>query len=517
MNWGNILDQWADRTPEKEAIIFQDTSLTYKEMNERVNALSRELLNFGIGKGDRVALLSFNCHQFMEVFFACGRLGAIFVPLNFRLVGRELQYQLNDSEPKILFLGKEFQNVISQIREQLHSISNYVVIDEKEDNFEAKSYEDMINSTNNTALRFDYKVDFDDDFIIVYTSGTTGHPKGALLSQKNVLFTSLNQIIDFQCTTRDVTLTMSPMFHVGGLFILTLPMLHIGGTVVIMKAFDPVQALRLIEEHRVSVVFGVPAMWGGILRAENIGTTDISSLRITVSGGASQPLSVLKKIHDTFDVPLTEGYGLSEASSCSCLLRWEDVQSKAGSIGKPFVHNSMKVVNENGDEVMPGEVGEIIQAGPTVMRGYFNNPQATAETIVNGWLYTGDLATVDEDGFVYIKDRKKDMIISGGENIYPVEIEQVLYMHEKIAEAAVIGVPDDKWGESVLATIVLYPGQEMTSEEVINYCKNNLASYKKPRIVEFVDTLPSNPSGKVLKTELRKQYQLDSHTSEATI
>ena len=507
MNWGHILNQWAHRTPETKAMIFQDIELTYEQVNDRVNALCRYLVDKGVGRGDRVALLTFNCHQFMEIFFACGRMGAILVPLNFRLVGPELEYQLNDSQSKVFFLGEEFQQVVGQIRDQLPAVSTYVVIGDMEDGFDADIYEEVVDDITGEPLDLDYEVDLEDSFIIVYTSGTTGRPKGALLTQNNVFITSINQIIDFKCTTNDITLTMLPMFHVGGSFILTLPILHVGGTVVIMKSFEPVQALELIEKNQVTALFGVPAMWGAILTAENIGTADISSLRITFSGGASQPLPVLKKIHDAFGVPLSEGYGLSEASSCSSFLRWEDVEKKAGSIGKPFLHNSMKVVDPQGNDIAPGEVGEILQSGPTVMRGYFNNPQATAEAIVDGWLHTGDLATVDEDGFIYIKDRKKDMIISGGENIYPVEVEQVLYKHERVLEAAVIGVPDDKWGESVLATIVVQPGQVMTADEVVEHCKKNLASYKKPKRVEFVDALPRNPSGKVLKTELRKQYQ----------
>lgn len=508
MNWGNILDIWAERTPNKKALIYQDAVISYEDMNRRVNSICSYLIENGVSKGDRVALLSYNCHQFMEIFFACGRIGAILVPLNFRLVGPELQYQLNDSKAKVIFLGHEFGPTVAQIISEIPSIIKYVLIDDDVPGFDADHYEKITQKYRVAkTCQTDYVVDMEDDFIIVYTSGTTGRPKGALLTQKNVLFTSLNQIIDFACTTNDTTLTMAPMFHVGGSFILTLPMLHVGGTVVIMKAFDPNEALRLIEKHRVTVIFGVPAMWSAILNAEGISEVDLSSLRFTVSGGASQPLPVLKKIYQTFGVPLTEGYGLSEASSCSTCLRWDDVEEKAGSIGKPFIHNCVKVVDHDGKEVEPGEIGEIVQSGATVMRGYFNNPTATNETIIDGWLHTGDLATIDENGFIYIKDRKKDMIISGGENIYPVEIEQVLHLHDKVADAAVIGVPDEKWGESVLAIVVVKPGQEMTFDEVIAHCKRNLASYKKPKAVEFVDELPRNPSGKVLKTKLRGQYK----------
>jgi acyl-CoA synthetase (AMP-forming)/AMP-acid ligase II len=283
-------------------------------------------------------------------------------------------------------------------------------------------------------------------------------------------------------------------------------MIHVGGTSVIMKSFDPIKALECIQKEKVTVICGVPAMWTSIMEVAGVEKADLSSLRFCVSGGASQPVAVMKKIHQTFNVPFTEGYGLSEAIACSSVLNWEYAREKAGSIGKSCLHNMIRVINEAGQDIAPGEVGEIIQKSPTVMKGYFHNPEETRETIKNGWLHTGDLATVDEDGFLYIKGRKKDMILSGAENIYPAEVEQVLHYHPKILEAAVIGVPDEKWGEAVRAIVVLKEGQRMTQEEVIDYCKQNLASYKKPRSVIFVDRLPRNPAGKVLKNVLGEKF-----------
>ncbi len=506
MNLGYLLQQWADRQPKKVAMVFQDLRLTYKEFDERVNQVGHFLISAGLKKGDRVAALTFNNHQFMEIFMACGRMGMIMVPLNFRLVGRELEYQLSNSESAVLFLGEEFQKVITTIRPQLKSVKRFIVIGKSDAGSGMEVYEKLVAGYPKTSPKLSYEVDLPDDFIIIYTSGTTGRPKGAQLTQMNILFTSLNQIIDMQCTTRDTTLTMSPMFHVGGSLLLTFPMIHVGGTSIIMKSFDSAKALELIQKEKVTVIFGVPAMWTAIMQVPGVEKADFSSLRFGVAGGASQPVAILKKINETFHIPFTEGYGLSEASSCSSLLMWDTALQKAGSVGTPFIHNEMRVMNEAGKDVKPGEVGEIVQKGLTVMKGYFNNPEATRESFKDGWLLTGDLATVDEDGFMYIKDRKKDMIISGAENIYPVEVEQVLYSHPKVLEAAVIGVPDEKWGESVQAVVALKPGQKMTAEEVIDYCKENLASYKKPRSVIFVDSLPRNPAGKVLKTQLREQY-----------
>jgi len=506
MNLGYILQQWAERQKEKVAQVFEDHRFTYGQMDARVNALCNAFLEFGLKKGDRVALLTYNNHQFMELFFACGRMGTILVPLNFRMVGRELEYQLNNSESAVLYLGEEFQKVIESIRPQLKSVKRFIVIGNPTPDVKMEKYEDLISAYPKTSPVLSHEVALEDDFLIIYTSGTTGRPKGAVLTQMNVLFTSFNQIIDFQCVTKEVNLTMCPMFHVGGSLIFTFPIMHVGGTIVIMKSFDPAKALELIQREKVTVIFGVPAMWTSIIELPAVKKADLSSLRYCFTGGSSQPVEVMKRLRQTFRVPITEGYGLSEAISCSSLLPLDRTIEKAGSIGRPFLHNLMRVVNKAGEDIRPGEVGEIIQKSPTVMKGYFNNPEATRETIQNGWLRTGDLATVDEDAFIYIKDRKKDMIISGAENIYPVEVEQVLQANPKILEAAVIGVPDEKWGESVHAVVVLKEGKQMAPEEVIEYCKQNLASYKKPRSVIFVDKLPRNPAGKVLKTTLRDQF-----------
>ncbi len=325
------------------------------------------------------------------------------------------------------------------------------------------------------------------------------------MSQQNVNVTSLNQILTWGCTGNDRTLTMAPLFHVGGSLVLTLPMLHVGGAAVIMEHFDPVQALDLIERERITIVFGVPTMWTSMIEVPDIAERDLGSLRWAVSGGASQPVAIMKRFQQVLGVPFTEGYGLSEAASCSSVLRWEDALRKAGSIGKPMLYNTMRVVDDDGRDVRPGQIGEIVQRGPTVMLGYWRNPEATRAAIQDGWLHTGDLGTVDEDGFFYCRDRKKDMIISGGENIYPAEIEQVLYRHPDILEAAVVGVPDDRWGQAVKALVVLRPERRLTDADVVEWCKAHLASYKKPRFVEFVEALPHNAAGKVLKYRLRER------------
>jgi len=503
---GYVLQQWSDRQPEKEAFIFEDTRLTYGELNRRVNALCHAFLGFGLKKGAKIAVLSFNCHQFMEIFLACARAGMMLVPLNFRLVGRELEFQMNNSETDLLFLGEEFGETIQTIQAQLKTVKRFIVIGKPSAETAWLEYEQLVASYPGTKPSLPHDVDIQDEFLMIYTSGTTGRPKGAVLTQFNILFTSLNQIIDFRCTTDDITLTMAPMFHAAGSLILTFPMIHVGGTAVIIKHFDAEKSLKLIEKEKVTIIFAVPAMWAAIGQVPRFGEFDLSSLRFSVSGGSSQPVEEMKRFNSVFGLRLTEGYGLSEASSCSTMLMGKFVMEKAGSIGQPFLHNVVKVVNEKGEEVKPGEVGEIVQKDFTVMKGYYNLPEETSQAIVDGWLHTGDLATVDEEGFMAIKSRKKDMIVSGAENIYPVEIEQVLVDHPKIMEAAVFGIPDEKWGETVRAAVALQKGEEMTGEDVIDYCKQNLASYKKPTSVIFLDSLPRNLSGKVLKTELRRLY-----------
>ena len=386
MNLGYILQQWAYRQPEKVAQVFEDRRFTYGEMDARVNALGNAFVEYGLKKGDRVALLTYNNHQFMELFFACGRMGTILVPLNFRLVGRELEYQLNNSGSAVLFLGEEFQRVIESIRPQLKSVKRFIVIGKPIMGLNVEPYEDLVDSYPKEPPVLPHEVRLEDEFLIIYTSGTTGRPKGAVLTQMNVLFNSINQIIDFQCTTKDVNLTMCPMFHVGGSLIFAFPVIHVGGTIVIMKSFDAASALELIQREKVTVIFGVPAMWTSIIELPSVKSTDLSSLRFCFTGGASQPVAVMKRLRQTFQIPITEGYGLSEAISCSSLLPLEYTIEKAGSIGRPFLLNMMRVVSQAGEEVKPGEVGEIIQKSPTVMKGYFNNPEATRETIKNGWL-----------------------------------------------------------------------------------------------------------------------------------
>jgi len=504
MSLGYMLRRIAEEKGGREGVIFQDCRLTYGEFNSRVNRVANTVKSLGIKKGDRVAILMFNSHQYMEVYFAMAKLGVILVTLNYRLVGKELQYILDDSTPTLLFLGEEFIETISSIRHSLPYIRHYVLIGEKT-NADIPNYEAFLGQYQDHEP--EEKININDEQLIIYTSGTTGYPKGVLITHSNTLWTCLNQILFFKdLSDKDSTLVVAPLYHCGAQNDLTMPIFQVGGKIVIMRHVEPLKVLEIIQKERITTALLLPTLLHMMFQISNLDDYDLSSLRYVVTGGGPLPEVTMEKFYKKMGFHVCQGFGLTEGTAVTSTIPMEYGYIKKGSVGKPLFYVEAKIVNDQGKEMAPGEVGELIQRGPTVMKGYWNNPKATEETIVGGWLHTGDLARFDKDGFLYIVDRKKDMIISGEENIYPAEIEQVLYSHPKILEAAVIGVPDEKWGESVKAIIVCKPSETITEKEVIDYCKKNLASYKKPKSVEFVDQLPRNPSMKILKNVLREKY-----------
>ena len=499
---GSILRKRVELNPERLALVFKEERLTYRALNSRVNKLAQAFAGRRIKKGDRVAVLLMNSSRFLECYFAAAKLGAVLYPVNFRLAGPEILFQVNDCTPKLMVAGAQFQALIAGIRQEMKSVKHCLLVGGEAAGFE--SYEAALAAGEDREP--DASVGETDPFIIMYSSGTTGRPKGATLTHENNLWNSLNGIIDFGIRQDDVTLVAAPLFHVGALNILTIPHLHLGATAVIQEAFNPKEALELIQKERVTNMFAVPTMFNFMLQVPGIESYDLKSLRFLVSGGSPCPIPIIEGF-SKFGVVFMQGYGMTETSPSALLLRAADAVRKAGSVGKPFVHVEVKVVNEKGQEIQPGEVGEVLIRGKSVMKGYWKNPEATAEAIQDGWMRSGDLARVDEDGYIYIVDRKKDMIISGGENIYPAEVEQVLYKHPEVLEAAVIGVPDPKWGESALALVVAKPGTSPAPENLIEHCRRNLAKYKCPKRVEVVKELPRTPAGKVLKRVLREQYQ----------
>ncbi|WP_158971256.1 acyl-CoA synthetase [Chachezhania sediminis] len=490
MTIASILKKQVDRHPGKTALCFADQVLTYADLGARVDATAARLAGLGAGQGTKIAHLAFNDPSFFELLFACSQLGAVLVPVNFRLTPDEIAFQLANSESAIAVFTGDFAETMEKVRPLAGTVVHWI--------------ESLAEGLGTGAAPVRTPVaDHAPDraLVMIHTSGTTGRPKGALLSERNILATVQNQVADFPLTRDDVTLTAAPVFHAGGSLICTLPLLLIGGTVILQKHFDPTAARHHMAEDGVTCMFAAPAMWQAIIATGEGGPGAFPMLRLALSGGAAETEQSMRTFRQMFGVTLMQGYGLSECSSTSTLLRAEDAGARLGSVGKPMMTNRVRVVRDDGTDCAPGEVGEIVQGDDTVMLGYYGNPEATAEAIRDGWLHTGDLGLTDEDGFLYIKGRKKEMIISGGENIYPAEVEQVLNAHPGIVESAVVGVPDPKWGETPVAFVVRGDAA-LTGAQVIAHCQSRIASYKKPTRVIFIDALPRNPSGKVKKFEL---------------
>jgi fatty-acyl-CoA synthase len=501
---GNWLTKHCELDAEKTAIVFKEKRFTYAQFNKRVNQLVHSLIGIGVRKGDRVNVLLYNSNEMLEVLFACAKLGAIFVPINFRLSVEEIEYIVADSGAHHLVYDERTKPLVDGLRQYKTRITDYIHVG-NQPHEQDHTYEELL--TASSVKEPNYVVGHDDIVMMMYTSGTTGRPKGAMLSHGNIQWNTINYITFLSLGKEDTTFTVAPLFHVGGLNIFTVPILYIGGTVYIDDQFDPQRTLEVIESEKISTLFLVPAMWQSLSEVVNFNDYDTSSLRLSLSGGAPCPITIIEFFQKR-QVKFYEGFGLTESSPLVSLLDSKNATRKNGSVGKPPVHIDVRIVDPNDQDVPVGSVGELLVHGPSVMVGYWNKPDATKETIRNGWLYTGDLAKFDDEGFIYIVDRKKDMIITGGENVYPIEVEQTLYRHPKIKEVAVIGYPDEKWGESVKAIVSLHDEQQHLSlEELREFLDGKLARFKMPKRLEVVPALPRNATGKILKTLLRKQEQ----------
>ena len=502
---GEALRRAAFRSPDMEAYVYEEQRLTYRQMEQRVLHLAGWLQAQGLGYDDKVGFILRNELAFPEVFFAVALAGTVGVPINFRLAGDEIDYIVNHSDSKILFIGREFVETIQAIRQRLPQVETIVVVGSQDEVPGMVRYKSIFEQP--VSFTPCERLTDDDACMIVYTSGTTGRPKGAVLTHKNLYMNSMNMIAFSGLRPQNKQLVVPPLFHVAAMSTLVTTTL-LGGTTVIHREFEPVKILETIQAERITQLFLVPAMWNFLFQVPNIEQYDLSSLTSCSTGGAICPLELKKRIMHYFpNANLYEAFGQTEMSPCATVLGHEDILRKTTSVGKPALNVEVRIVDDEMNDVPVGEVGEIVYRGPTVMKEYYKNPEATAEAFRGGWFHSGDLVRMDEEGFVYVVDRKKDMIISGGENIYPAEIEEVLYTHPGILEAAVIGVPDETWGETVKAVVVPKPGAQLTAEEVIAHCTRHLASYKKPRIVEFVEVLPRNAAGKVLKRVLREAHQ----------
>lgn len=493
-------------TPDRLALVDDASRLryTYRQLNERANRLAHGLRHeLGVRKGDRVAVLAKNCIEYLDLLFATGKLGAICVPLNWRLAPAELTYVLNDSGAGVLVVGPDWLSVAAELCEQT-MVTALLVLGEQDGELEqATRYDDLLRRAAPGPVV--EEVGPEDPHLILYTSGTTGKPKGAVLPHRVMVWNSLNTNVGWELRGDDVSIIHTPLFHTGGINVLTLPIFHAGGTMVLMKEWDTQRCLELIERERVSVFFAVPTMFQMLLDAPNFEHTDLGSVRFFISGGAPCPVPLIKAYQER-GIPFRQGYGLTEVSVNCFTLNPEDAIRKAGSVGRPNFHLDVRLVDGAGHDVPQGVDGELWLRGPTVCAGYWNNPEATAQSISDGWFHTGDIARLDNDGYYFIVDRKKDMFISGGENVYPAEVERAIYEHGAVAECAVIGLSDPKWGEVGRAVIVVRPGMTLTEEELLAHCRERLARYKVPKSVLFLDELPHNSSGKVLKPELRRRY-----------
>ena len=487
---------------DKEALVDGGRRLSYRELNRRVNRLSHHLQTMGLKYGDRLAILACNCVEYVEVIFAAAKLGLILVPLNWRLSPSELAFNLTDSETQVLIFDPGFTETVKKLADEI-TITQMLVLGHEEA-FGASAYEQVLAKQSDDEPEPDKPVGLDTPHIIMYTAGTTGRPKGAVLSQGASFWNAVNLALDLNFTPEDRDLLVLPMFHIGGIGLFTLPVLYAGGTVVIQRTFDPARTLQLLKEEKVTLFFGVPAVFLFLIQHPDFDPGIFENLRLVMSGGAPLPVSLVHQYHQA-GIVLQQGFGMSEAAPSISTLRKEVSLKKAGSIGRALFHVEARVVDEDLKDRPTGEVGELVIRGPNLMQGYWKRPEATKEAFSGRWFHTGDLARMDEEGDLYIVERKKDMFISGGENVYPAEVENAIYELASVSEAAVIGVKDEKWGEVGKAVVVIKEGEKLPAEEIINHLKGRLAKYKIPKEVVFLDQLPRNAAGKVLKTVLKEK------------
>lgn len=495
--------------PNDEALVFEEYRLTWRELNERVDRFANGLASMGLKRGDHVAILAQNSHRYMEYYYAISRAGLVAVPLNWRLSHEEMRYILDHSESRAFIAGEEYLEAAKALRHELPRIEHYISMDGPAENM--TDYEALLQKSS----RQPYLGPRDENtmFILMYTGGTTGLPKGVMISNRNVMTATLGCVLSIRPERTDSTLMVLPMFHIAFWPILSVH--YMGAKAVINKRFDLAWVLNTIQKERVTHMNVVPTIIGFLLTFPDLDKYDLSSLRAITYAGSPMPFELLMRLKARFpDIELGQGYGLTEASPLVSMLDDKDHRKtetekdrrRLTSAGREGLTVEARVVNEKGGEVQPGEIGEIIARGKNIMMGYWKNPELTTQTLRDGWLFTGDMATVDEDGYIYIVDRKHDMIISGGENVYPREVEEVIYKHPAVLECAVVGAPDQVWGEAVKAVVVLKPGQKATEEEVMSLCKKHLAGYKKPKSIEFVDSLPKTPIGKIQRRLVKEKY-----------
>jgi fatty-acyl-CoA synthase len=497
-----LLERRAEASAERPAVTFLGQTRTFAEVHDRVRRLAQVLREGGVRMGGRVAYLGLNDPAILEALFAAANLGAVLVPLNFRLAGPELAYAINHSGAHTVLADEPHTAVIDTVRDQL-SAARFVRVSSGQSVAGWEDGDELITAAEPLAERT--AVDAGDPALIMYTSGTTGRAKGVVLTHANLWWHNIGVVLALDIAYDDVSLVCAPMFHIGALNVTTIATWIKGGRLVIHRAFEPQAVLDDLQRERVTTMFGVPVMCEALSGLPDFETADLSALRLIITGGAPVAVGLIRRFQER-QVELAQGYGLTEASPVVSFLTAENAMRKIGSAGRSVLLCDLRVVDANGAPVLPGVDGEIEVRGPSVTPGYFQDPEATALAFNGPWLRTGDGGHLDDEGFVFIADRIKDMIITGGENVYPAEVEGVLFDHPAVAEVAVIGTPDDKWGERVCAIVVTEPGTGLDLQELREFAGQRIGRYKLPLRLEIVDELPRNPTGKVLKTELRKRY-----------
>jgi acyl-CoA synthetase (AMP-forming)/AMP-acid ligase II len=514
VNTTDFLSIAAAICPDKAAIVFEDKRYTFSQLSERVNRLANGLLKLGVSKGDRVSFLQVNCNQCVETYFAVAKTGAIYLPLNFRAKEKELSYMLNTAEANTLIVGERYIPLINSIRPELKYLNNLISLENKHDDM--LYYEDIISSSTDDEVIAD--IDEDDTTILMYTAGTTGFPKGVMLSHNSFSSYVLENVTPADPASDESNILTVPLYHVAGIQAM-MAAIYGGRTLVMERQFEPEEWMNLVEREKANRAMMVPTMLKQLLDHPDFKKHDLSSLRVITYGAAPMPLPVIRQALEEFPgVSFINAFGQTETASTITALGPEDhvltgteeekekKLKRLASIGKPMSDVEMKVVDEEGKTLDPNEVGEILARGPRVMSGYWKDEEKTKKTIdKDGWVHTGDIGYVDEDGYYFLSGRSSDMIIRAGENISPEELENVIRDHPKVEDVAVIGVPDETWGEEPRAVIIPKKGEKPTEEEIMEYCRQNLASFKRPRSVIFVDELPRNPMGKLIKREIREK------------
>jgi acyl-CoA synthetase (AMP-forming)/AMP-acid ligase II len=500
VNWFRVLAHHASRAPDRPITVFEGQVLTYADMEARALALAGGLAERGVGHGDVVGLLSYNCPEFLQTVFAANALGAVAMPINWRLAAAEVRYILEHSEARVLVCDADLRALGSEATTGWEGTLVRAGIGPADDDGWVSLAELEASGAAPTVAM----AEPDDVHRLMYTSGTTGRPKGVMITHANLAWKNLAHIVEFGFTSADLGLACGPLYHVGALDLTTTTLIAAGATTIVHRSFDAAAVVDELERSRVTTVWLAPAMVNAIMVLPDVEQRDLSSVRVIINGGEKMPIPLIERIQRTFPSAwFADAYGLTETVSGDTFLDRDSIVTKLGSVGRPCLHLDLDVWDADGRPVAPGEKGEVVLRGPKVFKGYWRDPEATARAFAGGWFHTGDIGVRDADGYLFIVDRLKDMIVSGGENIAGSEVERVLYEHEAVVEAAVVGRPDERWGEVPVAFVVLKPGESVTAEDLIAHCARQLARFKVPKAVTFLDALPRNPSGKVLKRDLR--------------